>query len=164
MVRYTVVFSRRTKKSCDQTMCRTSSRSIRIKGQRRGDLVSSWLRAHAAARYSRGNSRSGRERPTEKVWCLSGSRPGTWFLNQTTPVVSKPLRTAASLRLVPMLCRQPFQQPPIEFLTLPPDYAFHLRAALRSGQTGVRIVEESADRENPLPRVAIDAGISQVLG
>src|SRR5262249_4595344 len=76
------------------------------------------------------------------------------------------LKRAASLResLFLMLCRQPFQQPPIEFLTLPPDYAFHFGAALRTGQAGVRIVEEGADGENPLPQVAVYAGISQVLG
>src|SRR5262249_37679421 len=76
------------------------------------------------------------------------------------------LKAAASLRegLFLMLCRQPFEQPPIEFLTLPPDYAFHFRAALRSGQAGARIVEEGTDGENPLPQVTIYAVISQVLG
>src|SRR5882672_1000195 len=63
-----------------------------------------------------------------------------------------------------MLSRQPLQQPPIEFLTLPADYAFHFGDALRRGQAGVGIVEEGADGENPLPQVAIYAGISQVLG
>ena len=76
------------------------------------------------------------------------------------------LTTAASLResLFLMLCHQPLQQPPIEFLTLPPDYSFNFGDALRRGQAGVGIVEEGADGENPLPQVAIYAGISQVLG